>query len=107
MVKRRLKKEGKDPGDFQLSARAWGTRIPNTAFVEHKGQFYVEVIFIKAGAVMYELDGVECDIDTIEGAPEDREPTGQGGLVNQVIIRTLKCESITRIRNHGVEYIDG
>ena len=37
MVKRRLRKEGKDPSTFRLSPRAWGNRIQGTPFVEHNG----------------------------------------------------------------------
>lgn len=108
MVKRRLEKEGKDPESFELSPRAWGTRIPNTPFVEHNGALYLEVIFLKAGKSTIMLDGLPYTGDTkdIQGFPVEKEPTGQAGLEDQVIIRTFKADSIKRIRVDGNEYVD-
>lgn len=97
MVMRRLEKEGKNPQSFQLGPRTWGTRIPNTPFIEHKGNHYVEVIFLSAGDVEYQLDGIVVDSSQIEGLP-DRKPEGQqGGLEDKVIIRTYSVESIKSI----------
>jgi len=104
MVKRRLEAEGKDPASFELGPRAWGERIAGTAFVEHKGAHYLEVIFLRAGAVEYRLDGKAVDEAAIEGLPEKRESTGQGGLENQVVIRTFAMDSITALRANGKEW---
>lgn len=97
MVKRRLEKEGKNPDDFQLGPRAWGERIPNTPFVEHKGQLYLEVIFLKSGEVHYELDGVEVDAAEIQGLEYTSNNGHQGGLDDKVIIRTFKVDNINRV----------
>ena len=59
MVQRRLEKEGKNPESFTLGPRQWGTRITDTPFVEHNGQTYLEVIFLKSGKVDYLVDGQE------------------------------------------------
>lgn len=105
MVKRRLIAEGKDPEDFKLSPRTWGERIPNTPFVMHKGELYLEVIFLKSGETTIMVDGLPYTKE-IPGMPVDKEPTGQGGLTeNQVIIRTFKASSIKRVRVDGNEYI--
>jgi hypothetical protein len=113
MVKRRLVAEGKDPESFKLGERAFGTRIPETPFIEHikkdtnGKQFierYLEVIFLKAGTTELLVDGQPYSGE-IPGLPEDREPTGQGGLENQVIIRTYKCDSIKKIRIDKQEYV--
>lgn len=104
MVKRRLAAEGKDPDTFELGARAWGQRIAGTPFVEHKGQHYLEVIFLKAGAVQYLQDGFPVDEATIEGLPEKREDNGQGGLDNKVVIRTFALDSIIALRAAGQEW---
>jgi hypothetical protein len=99
MVCRRLGNEGK-PSEFSVGPRSWGVRVPNTCFVEHKGQHYIEVIFLSAGVVHYELDGVRVDTNTIIGlsgsAPS--APSAQGGLDDKVIIRTFKADSIVGIR---------
>lgn len=96
MVHKRLEQEGKDPASFQLSERQWGTRVPNLPIVEHKGEKYLEVIFLKPGAVRYELDGVEIHKNDIEGLQEAIEAE-QGGLSNKVFIRTFKFENVTAL----------
>ena len=100
MVQRRLATEGKDPEDFKLGERAWGTRVPNMPVVEHKGSYYLEVIFIKPGNAEYLLDGVVVPAESIQGLPPKREGE-QGGLEDKVIIRDFKAESITELRING------
>ena len=105
MVRRRLAEEGRDPDSFQLGPRAWGTRIAGTPFVEHKGQYYLETIFLRAGAVQYELDGVAVDPADIQGLPERRESEdSQAGLERKVVIRTFALDSIIGLRAHGVQW---
>jgi len=104
MVKRRLAAEGKDPNSFQLSPRAWGERVQGTSFVEHKGAHYLEVIFLRSGAVEFLLDGAAIAREDIEGLEEHRDSTGQGGLENQVVIRTFALDSVTALRANGNEW---
>jgi hypothetical protein len=105
MVKRRLAAEGKNAESFVLSPRAWGQRIAGTALVEHKGKYYFEAIFMRAGEVKYLLDGVEINKNDIEGL-EEREASaeGQGGLDNKVVLRTFALESVVALRTNGTEY---
>lgn len=113
MVKRRLEAEGKDPNSFVLSPRVWGERIPNTPFVRHinkDGQLkhYLEVIFLAAGKSEYLLDGKHIDKEMIEGLPEAEllvSDNVQGGLENQVIIRTYDVASLTGIRIDNDEFV--
>lgn len=115
MVKRRLEKEGKNPASFELKPRKFGVRIPETPFIEHIKvgedgkqfiQRYLEVIFLRPGTSEILVDGKPYDGE-IPGLPEDDDkiPTGQGGLDDQVIIRTYKCESIQRIRVDKQEFV--
>jgi hypothetical protein len=101
MVKRRLVGEGKNPASFVLSPRKWGSRIPNTPFVSHNGNIYLEVIFLSAGTVSYTLDGNPIDRDDIEGLDVNRKEAAQGGLHDKVIIRTFKAASINRVTING------
>lgn len=106
MVKRRLIKEGMDAENFQLGNRAWGTRIPASPFVFHKGSLYLETIFLKKPAkIEYIVDGQVTPKELIEGLPDGREEGEQGGLINKVIIRTYNTENITAIRIDGKEFI--
>lgn len=109
MVQRRLVAEGKSAGDFTLSPRKWGERLPNTPVVRHDNKagerkYYLEVIFLKAGKSEYFLDGKPIDKDDIEGLPAKPEPTGQGGLENQVQIRTFAMDSILAVRCDKQEF---
>jgi hypothetical protein len=100
MIKRRLVVEGKAPEDFKLGERAWGVRLPNMPIVEHKGEYYLEVIFMKPGVVSYELDGNPVDGSFIIGLKSSNAGE-QGGLEDKVIIRTFKAESISELRIDG------
>jgi hypothetical protein len=98
MVKRRLENEGKDADAFELHSRTWGERVADTPFVEHKGQLYLECIYLRPPKkVTYYLDGQEIEKDAIQGLPVKNEGE-QGGLENKVIIRDFKLESIRKIR---------
>ena len=107
MVERRLAAEGKDSKSFELGPRKWGTRITNTPFIEHDKdgttKHYLEVIFLNAGEVNYLLDGKPIDKVDVIGLPKPR-PSGQGGLENQVIIRSYALDSIRAIRIDKTEY---
>ena len=100
MVRRRLEAEGKDPDSFELGPRAWGERIAGTPFVSHNGKHYLEVIFLKSGAVQYLLDGQPVDETAIEGLP-DRKEGEQAGLENKVVLRTFSLDSIVELRAAG------
>ncbi len=104
MIKRRLQQEGKDPSSFVLSPRKWGRRLPNTPFVEHNEQLYLEVIFLKSGKSDYYVDGNQTDPSAIEGLREQEEGD-QGGLENKVIIRTYNVSNITAITVNKVRHI--
>lgn len=104
MVKRRLVAEGKDPEDFKLGVRTWGTRIINTPCVEHNGELYLEVIFLKAGTSTIMVDGLPYSKE-IPGMPVGKESNGQGGLDAQVVIRTFKASSVKRVRVDHKEFI--
>lgn len=106
MIKRRLNAEGKSSTDFNLGPRAWGTRIPNKPIVEHKGNYYLEMIFLQSGEVHYEVDGVVTDPSTIPGLELNKEEASQGGLNDKVIIRTFKIDSIMSITINKNTYTD-
>lgn len=101
-VNRRLDKEGKE-SNFQVGPRAWGTRLEGTPYVEHKGEFYLEVIFLKPGESTYLLDGRPVSKDEIQGLPPSKPGGEQGGLEDKVQIRTYKVSSIQAIRAFGEE----
>lgn len=97
MVMKRLEKEGKAPESFQLGQRAWGTRLENSPLIEHKGEYYLEVIFLKSGEVSYYHEGREISKNEVIGLEEKAEGE-QGGLDNKVIIRSFKVASLISVR---------
>ena len=103
MVKRRLIKEGKDAENFNISERKWGTRVPNFPVVEHKGNYYLEVIFLKKGKVTYFVNGIPTLPEDIEGL-DYKEEGKQGGLDNKVIIRDYKFENILSLKINQETY---
>lgn len=109
MVQRRLEAEGKDPATFKLGERAWGQRLPDSPIVVHKRgeevNFYLEVIFLRPGQVEYLVDGQPRAADEILGLPEVKvSADAQGGLENQVVIRSFALDSITHLRIDGQEF---
>lgn len=112
--------------EFNVGPRAWGTRVPNTPIVEHKGQGYLEVIVKSVGDVSYELDDgtklVKVKLDDsksiliteeskefITDLPPSANTEGQqGGLDSddQIIIRTYKMSSISELRAYKNTYHD-
>lgn len=104
MVNRRLQVEGKDV-EFTVGPRKWGTRVEGKPIVEHNGEKYLEVVFLKPGKTHYELDGQPIEAKDIIGLELDEKEEGkQGGLENKVIIRTFKFDSITGLRIGGHAY---
>jgi hypothetical protein len=102
MVHKRMEKEGKDPEIFEVGKRAWGTRVGNSCFIEHKGQYYIEVFYMGAGEVSYFLDNEPIEKDDIEGLNESKpKAESQGGIEDKVVIRTLSVDSITGVRANG------
>lgn len=107
MINRRLESEGQSAASFEVGPRKWGQRIPETPFVEHNGQMYLEVIFLNPGEVSYLLDGKKTtDPNCIPPQKETGVGDGweQGGLINKVIIRTYKVESIVGITINKQRY---
>lgn len=114
MVRKRLGEEGKDPESYQPKPRTWGQHIPGTAFVEHLGEHFVEVIFIRSGKIEYLLDGQVIDLTVpplgvenwLELPEKSFNPNGQGGLSEdkRVIPRCFKLVSVIEARTNGMIY---
>jgi len=102
MVRRRQAAEGKEV-DFTAEKRAWGTRIGTTPLIEHKGQTYLEIFCQHPGVTTYYLDDTPINEEDIIGLsrPSHNEEA-QGGIDDQVVIRSVKAESIIGMRIDGV-----
>jgi hypothetical protein len=100
---------------FEVKARKWGHRVPNSPFIEHTkagetvAQYYLDTIFLRAGKVEFFLDGNPIDEKDIIGyeKPEQKQSDNvQGGLKveNQIIVRSIGLASILRIKTGGQDY---
>lgn len=99
MVKKRLTAEGKDAETFKLGKRVWGTRVPETPIVIHKGEAYMEAIFNQQPTkIEYFLDDEPIAKEDIEGLKPSVASGEQGGLDNKVVIRTYKLSSILKLK---------
>lgn len=110
MINRRLADENKAP--YEAKARTWGTRVPGTPYIHHvlKGgseRYYLEMVFQAAGTTHYTLDGelITDDVllaDILKDVPAYDELTPQqGGLDNQVVIRSIALANILKITVNG------
>jgi hypothetical protein len=111
MVERRLIAEGKNPSRFELQPRKWGTRIPNFPIVTHtprdcvNPKFYLEVIFLRPGETTYFYQGKPIDKDDIIGLQiPSHSDEYQGGLDDDVPIRTFCVDNVTELRIDHMVY---
>lgn len=100
---------------FEVSARKWGERVPNTPIIRHvkagevHPNFYLDTIFLNAGKTEFFLDGKPIDESAIIGYEKPVLKEGaqiQGGLKaeNQVIVRSIGLASVLSIRTGGQNY---
>lgn len=97
MVERRLIEAGKDPKNFVLGDLAWGSRIPHTPLIEHKGSLYLQTILLRPGKSEYFLSGMNKPVDPKHLFLKERR-TNQGlPPSEEVIVNTYKLSNIIRL----------
>lgn len=103
MVNRRRAAEG-NAEPFKVAPLQWGTHIPGSPLIEHKGALYLQVVCHDAGESHYLLDGEVTPKEAIIGLPK---PQGSGRQEladeNQVVVRTFKLDSLSAMRMFGEE----
>ena len=97
-VNRARVKEGVEP-DFTPAPRKWGVRINGTPLVEHKGQYYLEVRWLRTMSSFLTLDREEVkDEETLADIksfiPTKSSNAEHQGLEDEIILRDYKLESI-------------
>jgi hypothetical protein len=98
MVRRRLIEAGKDPDSFSLGDLPWGTRVPNSPLIEHKGKgkVYLQVIELAEGISKYFMLGKEANPHDLGIKRKDHYNQGLPPS-SQVQVRCYAIENITRI----------
>lgn len=102
MVNRRLTAGGK-VADFKPAPLQWGIRVEDSPLIEHKGKFYLQVIFHKGGESTYYLDNKVIAKVDIEGLKPETPNAGRTGLEygTEPIVRSYSLDSIREIRMLG------
>jgi hypothetical protein len=91
---------------FVPQPRKWGTRIPHSPFVEHKGQLYLEAKIEKSLDYHYE----NANGDTIENSivnpylPQRKQSSTQQ-TEKEIILRDYNVENIVSIAMQGETYL--
>lgn len=102
-------KEGSIP-DFVAFPRKWGTRIPHTPLVEHKGNLYLECRFLSlVGTPKYMVDGTSfIDESALSNwLVKKKSNAGHQGVSNggEVILRDYSISSILEIHVDKQRYV--
>lgn len=101
MVRRRLQEAGKDPSTFVSGDLPWGTQVPNSPLVEHKGKVYLKVIELAPGKTEYFMFGQPV-ADPSGLDLKERRSNNQGLAPSaQVKVSSYNIENITRIALMG------
>ena len=106
-VNRQQVREGGE-GDFEVSPRKWGHRIPGTTMVEHNGAYYIEVKIEKMLGHQYETGSGEVLSDEVVAPflPPSRleEQAEAQGVEKAVILRDYNLSSVRAITVKGETY---
>lgn len=106
-VNRRLEKAGL-PETFEAAPRKWGSRIENTAIVEHKGNLYLEIIALRCLSTVYVIAGPNGNrivrknqIERFLRPVAESARQSEAGLEEkQVILRDYRIDRIREIRGN-------
>ena len=90
--------------DFKAEIRKWGTKIPGTCIVEHKGKYYLEVKVENVYDTQYVIGDKVVNKEEIK--PFLYESTGnpRQELDKEVILRDYSLDSIESIKYSGKLY---
>ena len=103
VVNRRLDKDGKEQID-EVKPRQWGERVPNTPFVLHKGQLYLETLILGVSDTRYFFDGKEVqksDIKDYLNEKTDKNSDNYGLGDSAPIWRDYKLSNIRQVTTDG------
>jgi hypothetical protein len=99
-------REGSAAPEFQPEPRAWGTRIPDSPFVEHKGNLYLELKVERSLGHNYrDSNGGLLDAAVVQPfLPAKRSNAEHQGVEREVVLRDYALSSIDQITVGGVSY---
>jgi hypothetical protein len=89
---------------FESLPRCWGERLKDSALVEYKGGFYLEIRCKTAVKVNYLVDGraaTQAELDVIKAFTPQRKEGERQELNQPIILRDYKVENIQSITYAG------
>ena len=89
------KKRKEKDSTFELSNSKWGVRVGDSCILEHKGKYYVEMIYVKVGEVKYLYNGNEIKKEDIIGLKEYKKNESEK---EGIVVRRMKVENVVSIQ---------
>mgnify|MGYP000406757741 CR=1 FL=1 len=105
---------------FSLGPLPWGERVPDSPFIQCKGRYYLQCVFLECGSIEYRAaedisfhngdsfvhfrKGELMLKDDIQGLNE-RSGSEHQGLEKEVIVRTYALDSIVSLRAFHEELV--
>lgn len=83
---------------YEVGERPWGVRLPNMPIVEYMEDYYLEVIVLSPGKIVYRHNGLPIDKALIQGI--DDRPVNMHG----VVVRCYHADSIECVHINGVRH---
>ena len=103
-VNNQQRREGGE-GTFEAEKRTWGTRIPGTPLVEHKGQYYLSCKVNGARRRFERLDGTPvADTEIAPFLQERADNSERQGVESEVIVADYKLSAIKHISINGEQF---
>lgn len=104
MVNAQLGREDKEQ-TFVSQPRTWGTHV-NEYFVEHKGNYYLQMKVEASSTPVYRIDGEVVETAKLEPfLYAKKDPNTQAELDKKVVIRDVKLDNLKVIRFNGEEIV--
>jgi hypothetical protein len=82
---------------FEAHQRAWGTLMEGRKFVEHKGNYYLQLKVENSTTPVYLHEGQVVSKEDIDTWLPKKSASSRQGVENQVIIRDVKLSNIKTI----------
>jgi len=104
-VNRQRTREGTE-ADFQSAPRQWGTRIPGSMLVEHKGKLYLETKVEKSlGYVFLDANGKELTAEEVAPFLPARSKSTRQETEKEILVRDYALESLRSLSMGGEQYV--
>lgn len=104
-VNRQRTREG-TVADFEAAPRQWGTRLPGSMLVEHKGKLYLETKVERSlGCVYLDASGKELTAEQVAPFLPARSESTRQETEKEILVRDYALESLRSVSFGGEQYV--